>query len=329
VLAATLVEPGRIVLAEVPAPEVGPGEVGIAVGGVGLCGSDMAVFRGTWTAPSYPWIMGHEAFGTIERVGEGVDPARIGEVVVVEPNVACGACPECGLGRTSACRRRRSVGMNRQGALAQLLVVPAHLAWPIIAGAATAPPSPQDLVCVEPLAVVEAALRRLGVDPPADALIVGSGAQGLLMALALRRRGVRVHVSDPIAERVAFAVERLGARDAALDPEREFELVVDTAGVPEAMAVAVERAVVGATIVELGLVRRPLGLTAETLVRRQLVLRGSLTYDHPHDFRAAVDLVASGAVVPGQVVSDVHPLAEAQRAFETAPSAPGKTWIRL
>jgi alcohol dehydrogenase/L-iditol 2-dehydrogenase len=329
VIAATLVEPGRIVLADVPEPKVGPGDVGITVGGVGLCGSDMAVFRGTWTAPSYPWVMGHEAFGTIERVGERVDPGRIGELVVVEPNVACGSCPECERGRTSACRYRRSVGMNRQGALAQRLVVPAHLAWTIVAGAATAPLSPQDLVCIEPLAVVEAAMRRLGADPPEDVLIVGSGAQGLLMALALRRRGVRVHVSDPIQERVAFAVERLGASDAALDEDRGFDLVVDTAGVPEAMAVAVRHAAVGATILELGLVRRPLELSAETLVRRQLLLRGSLTYDHPHDFRAAVDLVVSGAVAPGQVVSGVHPFAETQRAFETAPTARGKTWIRL
>jgi alcohol dehydrogenase/L-iditol 2-dehydrogenase len=206
------------------------------------------------------------------------------------------------------------------------------LAWGIAAvveGATTAPPSPQDLVCVEPFAVVEAAMRRLDADPPADVLIVGSGAQGLLMALALRRRGVRVHVSDPIAERVAFAVERLGALEAALDDEREFDLVIDTAGQPEAMAVAVRHAAVGATIIELGLVRRPLELDAETLVRRQLLLRGSLTYDHPHDFHAAVDLVASGAVAPGQVISDVHPFAEAQRAFETAPRARGKTWISL
>jgi alcohol dehydrogenase/L-iditol 2-dehydrogenase len=203
---------------------------------------------------------------------------------------------------------------------------PATTAQP---AAAEATPSPQDLVCVEPLTVVEAALRRLGADPPPETLIVGSGAQGLLMAVALRRRGVRVHVLDPNAERVAFAIERLEAHDAALDAEREFELVIDTAGVPESMALAVGRAAVGATIVELGLARRPLELTAETLVRRQLVLRGSLTYDHPHDFRAAVILVASGAVAPGRVVSDVHPLAEAQRAFESAPSAPGKTWIRL
>ena len=160
-LAALLVEPGRIVVDEVPEPEVGPDEVRLAVGGVGLCGSDMSVFRGHWSAPSYPWIMGHEAFGTIEAVGRDVDPGRLGEVVVVEPNIACGACPECQRGRSSACRQRRSTGMNRQGALAERLVIPAHLAWRVETR------DPRDLACVEPFTVVETALRRLpGTCPP-------------------------------------------------------------------------------------------------------------------------------------------------------------------
>ena len=71
VKAALLVEPGRIVVDDVPSPTPGPDEVRIAVGGVGLCGSDLSVFRGAWTPPTYPWIMGHEAFGTIEAVGQG------------------------------------------------------------------------------------------------------------------------------------------------------------------------------------------------------------------------------------------------------------------
>ena len=68
--AALLVRPGQIVVEEIPEPEVGRDEVRIAVGGVGLCGSDLSVFSGTWAAPSYPWVMGHEAFGTIEAVGD-------------------------------------------------------------------------------------------------------------------------------------------------------------------------------------------------------------------------------------------------------------------
>ena len=76
--AALLVGPGEIVIDEVPEPVLGPDDVMIAVGGVGLCGSDLSVFSGKWASPGSPWIMGHEAFGTIEAVGERVPPAARG-----------------------------------------------------------------------------------------------------------------------------------------------------------------------------------------------------------------------------------------------------------
>jgi alcohol dehydrogenase/L-iditol 2-dehydrogenase len=92
VKAALLVEPGRIELGDVPPPTPGPGDVRVAVVGVGLCGSDMSVFRGVWDAPTVPWIMGHEAFGTVVAVGRGVPSTRLGEMVVIEPNAVCGTC---------------------------------------------------------------------------------------------------------------------------------------------------------------------------------------------------------------------------------------------
>ena len=198
--AAVLVEPGRIVLDEIAAPEAGPGEVAIAVGGVGLCGSDLSVFSGKWTTPSSPWVMGHEAFGVIESVGQGVPGERVGQTVVMEPNVACLACQQCGRGWTSACTARLSVGMNRPGALAERLVIPSRFAWPVRSM------DPTDLVCVEPATVVLAALRRLGAALPESVLVVGVGAQGLLMSLALLDRGREVHVFDVNPDRVAFAL---------------------------------------------------------------------------------------------------------------------------
>jgi alcohol dehydrogenase/L-iditol 2-dehydrogenase len=322
-LAALLVEPGRIIVDEVAEPPVDPGDVRIAVGGVGLCGSDLAIFHGKWTAPRYPWVMGHEAFGVIEAVGEGVDRTRMGQVVVIEPNIACRDCAECARGRTSTCLGRQSLGMNRPGALAGKVVVPADLAWPADRR------DPRDLVCVEPYTVSETALRRLPSALPADALVIGAGAQGLLMCLALQRRGITVHVVDVNADRIAFAVDQLGAMALAPDDHRTFELIVDTTGLSEAMTDAVRHSEIGATIIEIGLERQPLELAAETLVRRQLVLRGSLTYDHPADFRWSVGLVNAGEVSPGRVISDEHPFADSQRAFEASATAPGKTWIRL
>lgn len=321
--AALLVGPGVVAVDDIPEPAVGPDEVRVAVGGVGLCGSDLSVFSGAWAVPSYPWVMGHEAFGTIDAVGPGVDPARVGQTVVVEPNIACLACDQCRRGVTSACVARQSVGMNRPGALAERLVIPARFAWPIQGVA------PADLVCVEPMTVVVAGLRRLATPPPASVLVVGVGAQGLLMLLALLDQGVDVHVRDVNPDRLALAT-RLGATAAASDEEeRHFDLVVDTVGSPGTVDAALGSLEVGGTLLLLGLDNHPWEVTAQTIVRRQAVVRGSLTYDHPADFEAAIRMVADTGFGPGRIVGNEYPLADAQAAFDRAPTAAGKTWIRV
>jgi alcohol dehydrogenase/L-iditol 2-dehydrogenase len=321
--AALLVKPGEIVVGEVADPQVGPDDVCIAVGGVGLCGSDLSVFSGRWPAPSYPWIMGHEAFGTVEAVGEHVPAERLGETVVVEPNAVCFACVQCRRRRTSACVARQSVGMNRPGALAERLVVPSRFAWPVDSGMA-----PRDLVCIEPLSVVQASLRRHHEPMPDAALVVGVGPLGLLMSLALLDRGVDVSVHDINPDRVAFAA-RFGARAAPGDPESRFDFVVDTVGSPASTEVALARLQVGGTLLFLGLDDRPFEISARALVRGQMVLRGSLTYDHPIDFESTLALVAAKRIAPGRIVTDEHPLDDVQRVFDKYAAASGKTWIRV
>ena len=154
-------------------------------------------------------------------MGERVPEERIGETVVVEPNIACFRCGQCQRGLTSACENRLSVGMNRPGALAERLVVPSRFAWRVDGL------EPETLVCVEPLTVVEAALRRLSRELPNAAMVVGAGPQGLLMCLALMMRGVEVHVLDVDHERLAFA----GGLGAMIEPiDKKFDLVVDSVG---------------------------------------------------------------------------------------------------
>lgn len=320
--AALLVAPGELVVDEIPDPVAGTGEVRIAVGGVGLCGSDLSVYSGRWPAPRYPWVMGHEAFGVIEAVGEGAPPDRVGETVVIEPNAVCFACEQCRRGRTSACTGRQSVGMNRAGALAELLVVPSQFAWPV------GEMDPRDMVCVEPMTVVQAALRRHSEALPHSALVIGVGPQGLLMSLALVDRGLEVHAHDLNADRVAFA-ESLGAHPADADTNQRFALIVDTVGSPASMETALERLEVGGTLILLGLDSRPFELTAQRIVRGQMVLRGSLTYDHPTDFEHTIAAIAAGRLRPGRITTDEYPMDEAQLAFDQNPRARGKTWIRI
>jgi alcohol dehydrogenase/L-iditol 2-dehydrogenase len=95
------------------------------------------------------------------------------------------------------------------------------------------------------------------------------------------------------------------------------------------MKLALDRAEPGATVLCLGLDSRPLDLTTQTLVRRQLTLQGSLTYDHPGDFEAAIDAIVGGQLYPGRIVTNEHTLEDAQAAFDRSGSAAGKTWIRV
>jgi len=323
VRAALLIRPGVIVIDDVADPEVGPDDVLVEVGGVGLCGSDVSVFRGTWTAPSYPWRLGHEIFGVVQATGERVSSERVGELVVIEPNIPCSRCIECGRGRSSSCVNRESVGMNRPGGLADKVVVPSPFAWKVDLQRAT------DLVCIEPLTVVETALDRLPGPLPSSAFVVGAGAQGLLMCLALVRRGVDVHVSDLNPDRVALAAN-LGAGAVSSDgSDRRYPLVIDSAGTPGSMQTALDRIETWGTIFVLGIDNRPFEISSAALVRRQLTLRGSLTYDHPADFRRVIDVVEAGLVSPGRVVTDEYPLADVQRAFESSGSTHGKSWVRV
>jgi threonine dehydrogenase-like Zn-dependent dehydrogenase len=107
--------------------------------------------------------------------------------------------------------------------------------------------------------------------------------------------------------------------------ETAFDVVFETSGTAAALAEAVERAAVGGTVVLIGLSGELAPLATETVVRRQLHIQGSLTYDHPDDFAAVLKL----DLRPGRVLRACYPLDEAEQAFRAAREVAGKTWIRF
>ncbi|QNP68558.1 alcohol dehydrogenase catalytic domain-containing protein [Streptomyces roseirectus] len=334
--AAVLVAPGRIeTVDDRPEPSAGPGDVVVAVEGVGLCGTDLAVFHGRREVPAYPWVMGHEGFGRVAAVGTDVTDRQVGQRVVIEPNYACLTCADCLTGRTSACPHRAIVGLNSPGVLAERVAVPAAFAHPVpgglgvegegIAGRpAPGDLTPADLACVEPYTVARAAVRRSGVTPGDRCLVVGAGAQGLLLCLILARLGAVPVVTEPHPRRLERAVG-LGA--VADDGRTGFTYVFETSGHGPALRPAVDRAAPGATVVLVGLNAEPLPLTTDDVVRRQLTVRGSMIYDHPGDFAGTVTELP--AARPGRVIEAGFPLTEAQEAFSGAAARAGKTWIGI
>ncbi|WP_128374817.1 zinc-dependent alcohol dehydrogenase [Streptomyces cavernae] len=302
-----------------PEPDCGPHDVIVEMAGVGLCGSDLAVFRGSRIPPATPWVMGHEGFGRVVACGSAVRDRRIGQRVVIEPNYACLKCADCLSGLTSACPHRTIVGLNAPGVLAERAAVPARFAHPVPDGLSGA-----DLACAEPYTVARSAVRRSGTTARDRCLVVGAGAQGLLVCLILARLGARPLVVEPHPPRAARA-RRLGALPD--DGRTGFTRIFETSGHAPALGPALDRAAPGATVVLIGLNSDPLPLTVEDVVRRQLVVRGSMIYDHPRDFTEAVAELHRSR--PGAVIEARYPLTQAQQAFAGAGERAGKTWISI
>ncbi|MFI0452084.1 zinc-binding dehydrogenase [Actinomadura sp. 6N118] len=323
-MAATLVSPETVTVVDHwPEPVCGPDEVIVAVRGVGVCGSDLAVVSGRRAVPALPWVLGHEAFGVIQVVGPDVVDRRVGQRVVVEPNYPCLACGACRSGDTSGCRRRRAAGISEPGLLAERVAVPARFTWPVPDGLDDA-----DAVCVEPFTVALNAVRMTGLRPGDPCLIVGAGSQGLLVVLAVLHAGGVPFVIEPQPGRRAFALQ-LGGADAGAAPDRRYPAVIETSGVPEAFEQALERAGDGGRLVVVGQSTRPARVSTFTLVQRRLTVRGCLIYDHPGGFRHTLATLAGHDLRPGRVLRERFDLAQASVAFAKAPDIAGKTWITL
>lgn len=314
--------PGQVRLVDDwPEPVCGPDEVVVQMRAVGLCGSDLSVYDGHRDLPQLPWVMGHEGGGEIIEVGDAGTERTVGQRVVVEPNLSCLECPACLSGTTSDCGKRRILGMNSPGVLAERVVVPAAFALPVPQNW-----SDQVLACFEPLAVARAAVRRSRVQPGTRCLVVGAGSQGLFVCLSLLAVGAEPYVIEPHEGRLDLA-ERLGAKRADL-AGASYPAVFETAGAPAAFGTALRSVASTGTVTLIGLSHEPVQLSTADVVRRGLTLIGSIIYDHPQDFVETREAVAAGLRPERAVHEGIEP-ARAAEAFAEARSAPGKSWIDL
>ncbi len=188
---AYLVEgPGRHSLAEIPEPAPGPGEILVAPAAVGICGSDLELLDGRRPAEyvRYPVVPGHEWAGHVVACGPGADGISATGLEPGAPIVAagvrtCGRCERCSEGRNNLCTAAyEETGFTLPGALADRLVVPAHLAYALPADRPIA-----SAALIEPAACVATGLLEVGIPRPGSRVaVVGDGPLGLL-ALALLR----------------------------------------------------------------------------------------------------------------------------------------------
>jgi 2-desacetyl-2-hydroxyethyl bacteriochlorophyllide A dehydrogenase len=300
-------------------PRPDTGEVLVRVAAAGLCGTDYSIWSGGRSV-SYPLVMGHELVGVVEAVGPDVTSPTPGQRVVVEPNYSCGRCPLCQEGNRNLCASRTAVGIDVDGGFAEFLRVPSRCCWPAPIG-----PGDDDLLVTEPLAVVVRAVARSAVRQGESAAVLGLGTLGLLAVQVLRARGARVLGVARTARRTVMARE-LGAAevharaDGPLEPAaRAFsgregmDLVVETAGTPEAVTDALSIVRPGGRVVLTGLPHEATPVVFRSVVWREITLLGSMIYQD--EFPEALRLVGAGLVRTRPLVTHRFDLDAASEAF--------------
>jgi 2-desacetyl-2-hydroxyethyl bacteriochlorophyllide A dehydrogenase len=317
--AAILHGPRDLRVESVREPRPGPGEAIVRVAAAGLCGTDYEIWSGARPV-AYPRVMGHELVGRVEAIGADVTRVGVGDPVVVEPNYSCGQCPLCREGNRNLCLSRTTIGINVDGGFAELVRAPAQCCWRAKAGTGA-----DALLLAEPLAVVVRAVGRGAPRRGETAAVVGAGTLGLLALQVLRARGARVMVVSRSRRRFELASE-LGAETtqatvegAPADAARRFsgregvDLVVETAGTPEAVTLALELVRPGGRIVLTGLPHEPTSVSFFSVVRREVTLTGSMIYQD--EFPEALELVDSGAVRTGPLITHRVGLDQIGEAF--------------
>lgn len=333
--AARLHAPRVVRVDEVPRPVPQPGEVLVRIDRVGVCGSDVHLFHGHRPAP-YPIIMGHEGLGRIEAVGLGVSADRVDQRVVVEPNVACGACAWCRRGQGAICPNKRSLGVNVPGAFADYVALPATHAWTVPDAL-----SWQDAVLIEPLAVAVHAVAVSRLIPGDAALVLGCGTIGLVLTRLLATMRIGVYAID-LDERRVDAARRAGAGETAVmlretaaglaervHAEAARPVIFECSGTASGAAWCLEAVPRGGTVVLLGLATETVPLQPLRIVREGVAITGSIIYDHPDDFRRAIALV-NGSMRIGDLVESEFPIDEIEEALRAAGGAlAGKAVVRV
>ncbi|OLC17621.1 MAG: hypothetical protein AUH29_01420, partial [Candidatus Rokubacteria bacterium 13_1_40CM_69_27] len=302
-----------------PEPQAGSDEVVVRVVAAGLCGTDYRIWTGFRTV-SYPRIMGHEFVGVVEAVGPGVTRLGRGLRVAVEPNYSCGRCPLCKEGNRNLCLERTAVGIDVDGGFAELVRLPSRCCWPVPSGLAD-----EDVLLTEPLAVVTRAVNRGGPRAGEAAAVVGGGTLGLLAVQVLRARGARVLLVGRSTRRFELA-RQLGAeethsvRDGALEATaRRFsareglDLVVETAGTPEAVEHALALVRPGGRVVLTGLPHAATSVAFFSVVRREITITGSMIYQD--EFPEALRLVQMGQVSTSPLITHRFSLDAIGEAF--------------
>ncbi|WEF30211.1 Zn-dependent oxidoreductase [Klebsiella aerogenes] len=301
-------QPNALVIEERPLPQPAPGEVRVKVLLAGICGSDSHIYRGHNPFARYPRVIGHEFFGVIDAVGEGVTDKTVGQRVTVDPVISCGQCYPCSVGKPNVCTSLVVLGVHRDGGFSEYAVVPAKNAWPV-------PDSVSDnhAVMVEPFTIAANVTGRAKPSEQDIALVYGAGPMGLTTIQVLKRvyNVHQVIVADPIPERLQMAQQNgadwtINNKEQPLAQALEDQgirptLIIDAACHPAILAEAIALASPAGRIVVMGFSTEPSLVPQQGITGKELAIYSSRL--NANKFPLVLEWLGKGLINPDQLIT--------------------------
>jgi (R,R)-butanediol dehydrogenase/meso-butanediol dehydrogenase/diacetyl reductase len=309
---------------DVAVPGPGPGELLLRTEIVGVCGTDAAEWangprlfpletRHPVSGHLGPMVIGHEFSGTVIEVGEGVDGAWIGRLVASCGAEPCGTCTACTTGRSNLCRRYSSVGVYRNGALAEYVSTPVASCVDAEALGLSA----EEAALVQPMAIAVHAMRRARVGAGDVAVVQGVGGIGAFLVHALADLGAKVIAVDLAQDRLDIA-RALGAQASIVGGTAEtadliaaefgdaIPVFYEVTGSAPGLQLALDLAPAGTQIVQVGIHKAPREVDLARLTLRELTLLGTNALVRETDFPEAARLIAGrrgdwGLIAPAPI----------------------------
>jgi threonine dehydrogenase-like Zn-dependent dehydrogenase len=290
---------------------------------VGLCGTDLNSFRGKNPLVTYPRVLGHEIAATVL---EGTDAFRAGTRVTVSPYTHCGQCASCRRGRFNACQFNQTFGVQRDGAMTELLAVPESKVYP-------SQLSIKELCLVEPLTVGLHAAARGRVTAQDVVAVYGCGGVGLGAIAGAAFRGATTIAIDLDEEKLGTAQDagaahliHSGQEDVAerlkqLTDGRGPDVVIEAIGLPQTFQAAVEQVAFTGRVVYIGYAKEPVSYETRLFVQKELDILGSRNA-LPEDFHEVMRLLGTGRFPVERAVSAIVPVEDAPEALRRWSAQP-------
>lgn len=260
--------PGHFEFEEVPIPVPAKDEVLLKMKYCGICGSDIKVFTGQHPYAAYPRIMGHEICAELE-----------GELVSVNPYFTCGQCSACNSGKRNCCLKNQTMGVQRDGAYAEYIVVPSSQ---IIYNRANL--TPNFLAILEPFAVALHAIKKVEIHALDKVMIFGAGPIGAFCTYILSNLQANPVVVDPHHEKLRIAIT-LGANNIVYTHEigkhflnsgtGDYDVCIDASGSKEAIWNCFNFVKTGGKVILIGHSKEEFSMPHSDIIKKELTIFAS------------------------------------------------------